>query len=88
LQIGAQDIAKVNHLNGKKKHAATQVNYPQILKGVKAWVLEKVLDIYELDFTMFGYDIQPFLNILSKKREKEKMKKLMNMNNSTSSDKI
>ena len=43
------------------------MNYEGLLKNVKAHILEKVLNIYYLDFVLFGYDMSPFQNILDQK---------------------
>ena len=68
-QIGAGEVAEVNHLNQRGKIKRTDPNYQALLKNVKPHILERVLNIYYLDFVMFGYDIKPFLEILSRKKE-------------------
>lgn len=67
-QIGAGDLADVNHLNGRGKSNRTAVNYEMLLKNVPAHILEKVLDIYHLDFVMFGYDKTDLEAILETKK--------------------
>ena len=38
-----------------------------MLSNVKPHILEKILNIFWLDFSLFGYDMTPFLNILQNK---------------------
>ena len=38
-----------------------------MLTNVKPHILEKILNIFWLDFSLFGYDMTPFLNILQNK---------------------
>ena len=67
-QIGAGDLADVNHLNGRGKSNRTSVNYETLLRNVPAHILEKILHIYHLDFIMFGYDKSDLENILQTKK--------------------
>ena len=68
FQIGAGEVAEINHLNGSGKIKRKSVNFDGLLKNVKPHILEKVLNIYYLDFVLFGYDINPFLKILENKQ--------------------
>jgi len=67
-KIGAREVAEINHLNGSGKTKRKSVNFDGLLKNVKPHILEKVLNIYYLDFVLFGYDINPFLKILQNKQ--------------------
>ena len=60
-------MAEINHLNGRTQHKKKEVNFKALLKNVKPHILERVLNIYHLDFVLFGYDITPFQNILEQK---------------------
>ena len=66
-QIGSSDVAEINHLNVRGVHKKKEVNYEALLKQVKPHILEKILNIYHLDFVMFGYDLSPFTDILARK---------------------
>ena len=57
-------------MNGRRKVAAKVHNYQNLLRDVDGWVLRKVLAIFHLDFTMFGYDRQPFIDIIEQKKTK------------------
>ena len=48
-------------------------NYEGLLKNVRPHILEKILNIFYLDFVMFGYDITQFTDILKRKQEEEVM---------------
>lgn len=67
-QIGAADLADINHLNGRGKSNRTSLNYEILLKNVQPHILAKILDIYHLDFSMFGYDLVDLEDILTKKK--------------------
>lgn len=70
-------------MNGRNKHKKKkEVNYEGLLKNVKPHILEKVLNIYYLDFVLFGYDITPFQTILDKK-----FKEIANSNHTQTSNK-
>ena len=45
------------------------------LEKISATTLEKLLDLYYLDFVLFGYDITPFIKILNDKKIKEDINK-------------
>ena len=47
--------------------ARTSPDYEAMLTNVKPHILEKILNIFWLDFSLFGYDMTPFLNILQNK---------------------
>ena len=68
FQIGAADLADINHLNGRGKSNRTSLNYEILLKNVQPHILAKILDIYHLDFSMFGYDLVDLEDILTKKK--------------------
>jgi len=74
-QIGAGDLADVNHLNGRGKSSRAKVNYELLLKNVPPHILEKILDIYHLDFIMFGYDKQDLEDILKAKKTQLEIEK-------------
>ena len=59
----------MNHLNQRGKVKRSDPNYQALLKNVKPHILERVLNIYYLDFVLFGYDIKPFLEILRRKKD-------------------
>ncbi len=46
--------------------------YSYISEDVDPATLEKILNMYYLDFKLFDYDIQIFINILNSKRASEK----------------
>ena len=46
--------------------------YSYISEDVDSATLEKILNMYYLDFKLFDYDIQIFINILDSKRASEK----------------
>ena len=60
----------MNHLNGRGKSIKKSINYRALLKNVKPHILEKILNIFYLDFVLFGYDIKYFEELL---REKQNM---------------
>lgn len=68
-QVGAADLAGVNHLNGRGNPARPGLNYGHLLASVPAHILAKILDIFHLDFVLFGYDKGPLLELLSQKNE-------------------
>ena len=45
--------------------------YSYISEDVDPATLEKILNMYYLDFKLFDYDIQTFINILDSKRASE-----------------
>ena len=51
----------------------SEPNYEGLLKNVRPHILEKILNIFYLDFVMFGYDITQFTDILKRKQEEEVM---------------
>ena len=59
-QLGAGEVAEVNHLNGRGKTKRSEPNYESLLKNVKPHILEKILKIYYLDFILFGYSTAQF----------------------------
>lgn len=65
-------MAEINHLNSRAKTNRTALNYEALLRDVKPHILEKILNIYYLDFRLFGYDISPFLEIVNKKYKDER----------------
>ena len=65
-------MAEINHLNSRAKANRTGLNYEALLRDVKPHILEKILNIYYLDFSLFGYDINPFLEIVNKKYKDER----------------
>ena len=65
-------MAEINRLNSRAKTNRTGLNYEAILRPVKAHILEKILNIYYLDFSLFGYDISPFLEMLDQKYKEER----------------
>ena len=54
-------------MNSRGRTARTSPDYEAMLTNVKPHILEKILNIYWLDFSLFGYDMTPFLNILQNK---------------------
>jgi len=70
--IGAGDIAEVNHLNGRGKSVRKEPNYEGLLKNVQPHILEKILNIFYLDFVLFGYNITQFTDILKRKQDEQK----------------
>ena len=58
----------MNHLNGRARSNKTATNYGHLLQNVPAHILQKVLDIYHLDFVMFGYDKEELDQILEEKQ--------------------
>ena len=65
-------MAEINHLNSRAKTNRTALDYEAILRPVKPHILDKILNIYYLDFSLFGYDITPFLEIVNKKYKDER----------------
>ena len=59
----------MNHLNGRGNPARPGLNYGHLLAGVPAHILAKILDIFHLDFVLFGYDKEPLLQLLRQKNE-------------------
>ena len=56
-------------MNQRGKVKKSEPNYEALLKNVKPHILERVLNIYHLDFVMFGYEKKPFLEILGRKKD-------------------
>ena len=81
-------MAEINHLNSRGKTARAKPNYQALLTNVKPHILEKILNIFYLDFILFGYDISPFLDIVRLKYEKETEKKGLSNNINNNSSKI
>ncbi len=68
--IGAQDRVNYTPKNVKSHTLYKSYDYYQsLLKDVEADILEQFLRRYELDFRLFGYDIEPFERIVREKRE-------------------
>ena len=73
LKIGASELADINHLNGRGRSDRPPLDYERLLKSVPAHILAKILEIFHLDFVLFGYDkIQIVKIVEKKKRETEK----------------
>ena len=62
-------MAEVSYQNGREKLKRAPLDYTKLLQNVPSPILAKILQIFHLDFVLFGYDKEPFLKIL---REKEK----------------
>ena len=72
FQIGASELADINHLNGRGKSDRPPLDYERLLKHVPAHILAKILEIFHLDFVLFGYDKSPLVKIVDqKKRDSE-----------------
>ena len=73
LKIGAAELADINHLNGRGRSDRPPLDYERLLKSVPAHILAKILEIFHLDFVLFGYDKTQIVKIVEKKkRETEK----------------
>ena len=72
-KIGASELADINHLNGRGRSDRPPLDYERLLKSVPAHILAKILEIFHLDFVLFGYDKTQIVKIVEKKkRETEK----------------
>ena len=72
FQIGAAELADINHLNGRGRSDRPPLDFERLLKNVPAHILSKILEIFHLDFVLFGYDKSPLLKIVEqKKRDSE-----------------
>ena len=69
IQIGASELADINHLNGRGKSDRPPLNYERLLKNVPAHILAKILEIFHLDFVLFGYDKSPLVKIAEQKKK-------------------
>jgi len=68
-QIGASELADINHLNGRGKSDRPPLDYERLLKNIPAHVLAKILEIFHLDFVLFGYDKSPLVKIAEQKKK-------------------
>jgi len=68
-EIGASDLADINHLNSRSAKSRPPLDWRLLLEDTPSHVLEKILEIFHLDFVMFGYDKEPLLEILRLKKE-------------------
>ena len=68
IQIGASELADINHLNGRGKSDRPPLDYERLLKHVPAHILAKILEIFHLDFVLFGYDKSLLVKIVEQKK--------------------
>ena len=68
IQIGASELADINHLNGRGKSDRPPLDYERLLKNVPAHILAKILEIFHLDFTLFGYDKSSLIKLAEQKK--------------------
>ena len=68
LKIGAAELADINHLNGRGRSDRPPLDYERLLKSVPAHILAKILEIFHLDFVLFGYDKTQIVKIVEKKK--------------------
>ncbi|XP_023343113.1 carbohydrate sulfotransferase 12 isoform X2 [Eurytemora carolleeae] len=70
-QLGVGEVSEIDKMNTVANIKRNPLNYTQLLENVSSQDLGKLLDLYYLDFILFGYDIQEFLNLKHAKKEKE-----------------
>lgn len=68
IQIGASELADINHLNGRGKSDRPPLDYGRLLKNVPAHILAKILEIFHLDFVLFGYDKSSLVKLAEQKK--------------------
>ena len=68
VQIGASELADINHLNGRGKSDRPPLDYERLLKNVPAHILAKILEIFHLDFVLFGYDKSLLVKLAEQKK--------------------
>ena len=68
VQIGASELADINHLNGRGKSDRPPLDYERLLKNVPAHILAKILEIFHLDFVLFGYDKSSLVKLAEQKK--------------------
>ena len=69
IQIGASELADINHLNGRGKSDRPPLDYERLPKNVPAHILAKILEIFHLDFVLFGYDKSLLVKIAEQKKK-------------------